>query len=200
MERSVSKSRSAKLLNNTHLSGGILANTNWSNPVLEFLPAPVPVNLRYETIKSRWNRFRVAVLEPDTESRRVVAFSGAGGRSAHYFAPWALSAVFQCRTLPTGVRLAPSQQTGIWRSLGWNGRNWHSKWVLKIVLQLANRLSADRAILFPEMRNVVHICARPDSSGSGTTGSQCPERNYPRLSCGGLPEPPDQKLQLTDSI
>ena len=27
-----------------------------------------------------------------------------------------------------------------------------------------------------------------------------PERNYARLSCGGLPEPPDQTLQLTDSI
>ena len=40
-----------KLPNNTHLSGGILANTNRLDPVFEFPPTSLPINLWYEAVE-----------------------------------------------------------------------------------------------------------------------------------------------------
>ena len=40
-----------KLPNNAHFSGSIFTNANWFDAVLEFLPTPVPVNLRYEAVE-----------------------------------------------------------------------------------------------------------------------------------------------------
>jgi hypothetical protein len=92
----VANSALTKLPHNTHLSGGILANTNWFDTVLEFLPTPVPVNHRHEAVEGGRNAFGSAIFHPHPEPCWMFTVVRAGGRSAHYFAPWALSAVF-CR-------------------------------------------------------------------------------------------------------
>jgi len=128
-----------QLPHDAHLSGGILTNANWFDAIFEFPPASVPINPRNETIEGGGNGFGDAVFHPHTEPCWVFAFIGAGGWSAHYFAPRALSVNISLRALPIGYIRAVSQQTGIWRSLGWNGRNWDSKCVVKIAPELANK-------------------------------------------------------------
>ena len=109
-----------KLPNNTHLSGGILANTNRLGPGFEFLPTPVPVNFRYKTVEGRRNTFGAAIFHPHPETCWMVSFIGAGSGSAHYFAPWAVGALFRAERVCRSASRALSQQTEIWRSLSRN--------------------------------------------------------------------------------
>ena len=111
---------SGKLLNNTHLSGGILANTNRLDAVFEFPPTPVPVNFRYKTVEGRRNTFGAAIFHPHPETCWMVSFIGAGSGSAHYFAPWAVGALFRAERACRSASRAVSQQTEIWRSLSRN--------------------------------------------------------------------------------
>jgi hypothetical protein len=140
--KKLAASNLAKLPKNTHLSGGIFANTNWLDAVFKFPPTPIPINPRNETIESGSNRFWSAVLQPDTESRRMFTFIDTGRRSAHSFVLWANPALTFHAVLPIG-------------------RNWASNHLAKIQLKLANRVSAVGAIQLPDMRNVMHTCARP---------------------------------------
>ena len=41
-------------------------------------------------------------------------------------------------------------------------RNWESKHLAKIALWLGDRISVIKAIQLPDMRNVMHICTRPE--------------------------------------
>ena len=84
----------AKLSDDAHLSGGILANANWFGTVFEFPPAPFPVNHRYETVEGGKNRFGRTVFHPHAKPRRVLSFIRAGGWFAHPFAPRAVAALF----------------------------------------------------------------------------------------------------------
>jgi len=80
----------AKLPDDAHFPGGILANTNWLVPIFELPPAPVPVNHGHKTGKGGRNRLKVAVLHPDTEPRRMFSFIDAGGWFAHFTRSWEL--------------------------------------------------------------------------------------------------------------
>ena len=45
-------------------------------------------------------------------------------------------------------------------------RNWESKHLAKIALYLGDRISVIKALQLPHVGNVMHICARPELSGS----------------------------------
>jgi len=150
----------AKLPDDAYFSGGILANTNRFDAIFEFPPAPIPINPRNETIESGSNRFWSAVLQPDTESRWVFAFSGAGSRPPHSFAPWALRALFCCeRCLLECLHAVPSYW-GIVELTLERRAQLGFQMLAKIALHLANRISAANAIQLPDLRNVMHICTR----------------------------------------
>ena len=102
-------------LNNTHFSGGILANANWFDAIFEFPPTPFPVNHRHETVEGEGNGFGYAIFQPHPEPCWVFAFIGAGGWSAHLFVPWANPALEVHGVLPIG-------------------RNWASNHLAKIQL------------------------------------------------------------------
>jgi hypothetical protein len=148
----------AKLPGDAHLSGSIFANTNWLDPSCEFLPAPVPINPRNETIKSRRHRFRRAIFHPHPETCSMFSFISAGSGSAHCSAPWAVGAL-SVPSVPVGVRLAPypsKRGYGV-RSAGM-GRNWNSKCDVKMAPQLASRISAIKSIQVPGMCNPMDNC------------------------------------------
>src|ERR1700751_741985 len=84
----------ANLPDDAHFSGGVFANANRLRAVLEFLPTSFPVNHRNETVEGGRNRFGAAVFYPDTEPCWMFTFIGAGGWTAHLFAPWAWRARF----------------------------------------------------------------------------------------------------------
>jgi len=84
--------------------------------------------------------------------------------------------------------------------LGRMGRKWKSKYVVKNVLHLTSRVSAATPFKFPTCPVLCTFAPDPEPSGSGTAGGNIAERNYPTFSCSGVPEPPDQKFQLIDSI
>ena len=163
-----------------------------------------PVNLRYETIKeSMETDSGCAVLEPDTESRGVFAFSGAGGRSAHYFAPWALGAILTLRVLPcwsTSRRGHPNKR-GYGRSLSRNA----AQLALQMGLEDCAEVSKQA---FGRQNHSISRDAQCCAHLRPTRTLWCwydrvavsLREITTRLSCGGLPEPPDQTLQLTDSI
>jgi hypothetical protein len=83
----------AKLSDDAHFPGSILANANWLIPIFEFPPAPVPINHGHKTGEGGGNGFGVAVLHPDTEPRLMFSFIDAGGWFAHLFTPLTLSAL-----------------------------------------------------------------------------------------------------------
>jgi hypothetical protein len=78
----------AKLPDDAHLSGSIVANANWFDAVFEFPPTFVPINPRNETVKSGSDRFWRAVFHPDAEPRRMFTFIDTGSWSAHPFVLW----------------------------------------------------------------------------------------------------------------
>ena len=145
-ENRIGRENLAKLPHDAHFSGGFLADANWLGSIFKFPPASFPVNHRHETVERRRNGFGRTVFHPHTEPCRMFTFTGAGGWSPHSFAPWALSVNISLRALPIGYIRAVSQQTGIWRSLGWKGRNWDSKCVVKMAPELANRISTVESI------------------------------------------------------
>ena len=54
----------------------------------------------------------------------------------------------------------------MWLPLERMRRNWESKHLAKIALWLGDRISGTKAIQVPHMRNIMHICGRPEPSGS----------------------------------
>jgi hypothetical protein len=74
----------AKLSDDAHFPGSILANANRLVPIYEFPPAPVPINHGHKTGEGGRNRLRVAILHPDTEPRRMFSFIDARGWFAHF--------------------------------------------------------------------------------------------------------------------
>jgi len=74
----------AKLSDDAHFPGSVLANANRLVPIFEFPPAPVPINHGHKTGKGRRNR---AVPHPDTEPRLMFSFVDAGLWPVHSFTP-----------------------------------------------------------------------------------------------------------------
>ena len=165
-----------QLPHDAHLSGGILANTNWFDTVLEFLPTPVPVNLGYEAVEGGRNAFGSAIFYPHPEPRWMFTVIRAGGRSAHYFAPWALSAILGCASclleyIPPGA----SQQTGIWRSLSRNAAQLALQMGLEDCAAVSKRaFGRQNHSISRDAQCCAHLRPTPSPSGSGTTRSQCP--------------------------
>jgi hypothetical protein len=110
-----------------------------------------------------------------------------------------LAALFHCERSCWSGSVVPQRQ-GCDVHLGRMGRKWKSKYVVKIVLHLTSRVSAATPFNFPTCAILCTFAPGPEPSGSGTAGGNIAERNYPTFSCSGLPEPPDQKFQLIDSI
>ena len=79
------------------------------------------------------------------------------------------------------------------------GRNWASKHLAKIPLKLAKEFGRPEPFNFPTCAMLCTF-APARACGSGTASENITERNYPTYSPLRLPEPPDQKLQLIDSI
>ena len=77
----------AKLSDDAHFPGSVLANANGLVPIFEFPPAPVPINHGHKTGKGRRNRLRLAVPHPDTEPRLMFSFVDAGLWPVHSFTP-----------------------------------------------------------------------------------------------------------------
>jgi hypothetical protein len=74
----------AKLSDNAHFPGRILANANRLVTIFKFPPTPLPINHGHKTGEGGRNRLRVAVLHPDTEPRRMLSFIDAGSWFAHF--------------------------------------------------------------------------------------------------------------------
>jgi hypothetical protein len=110
-----------------------------------------------------------------------------------------LAALFHCERSCWSGSVVPQRQ-GCDVHSGRMGRKWKSKYVVKIVLHLTSRVSAATPFNFPTCAILCTFAPGPEPSGSGTAGGNIAERNYPTFSCSGLPEPPDQKFQLIDSI
>jgi hypothetical protein len=89
----------------------------------------------------------------------MFTFIGAGGWSAHSFTPWAGPPVSLRAFLLEWVRRSP--KTGMWRSLGKDGTQMEVQVRRKDCAALNKQSFGSNAIQFPDMRNVVHICARP---------------------------------------
>ncbi len=176
----VANSALTKLPHNTHFSGGILANTNRLDTVFEFLPTPVPVNHRHETIEGGGNGFGDAVFHPHTEPCWVFAFIGARGWSAHLFVPWANPG-------PTGSwGVAYRAQLGVQSSR-------------KDSIVVSKQNFGGRSHLNSRYAQSYAYLRQTGLLGSGTAGGNITERNYPTFSRGGLLDSPDQKFQLIDS-
>ena len=82
-----------------------------------------------------------------------------GGRSAHYFAPWAGRSTSLRAFLLEWVRRSP--KTGKWRSLGKDGTQMEVQVRREDCAALNKQSFGSNAIHFPNMRNIMHICARP---------------------------------------
>src|SRR5580658_4730577 len=150
----------AKLSDDAHLPGSILANTNRLVPIFEFAPAPLPINHGHKTGEGGRNRLRVAVLHPDTEPRRMFSLIDAGAWFAHFTRSWELCPESIAQALLVGGG-SPKKGVGV----AWEGqpcddcgtkRNWESKHLAKIARRLAGGIASSKVIRIPDMRNVVH--------------------------------------------
>jgi hypothetical protein len=107
----------AKLSDDAHFPGSILAYANRLVPILEFPPAPLPINHGHKTGEGGSHRLRVAVLYPDTEPCVMFSFIDAGSWFTHPIRSSGTVARSEsrARALPVGREVLP---TRIWRRLG----------------------------------------------------------------------------------
>jgi hypothetical protein len=111
----------------------------------------------------------------------MVAFAGAAGWFAHSLTPWAVPALNSERGhRPLEYVLAIPPKLRMWHPLERTGRNWESKRLAKIALYLGDRISVIKALQLPHVGNVMHICGRPEPSGSGATGGNVTEGSVRR--------------------
>jgi hypothetical protein len=166
----------AKLADDAHFPGSILANANWLVPILEFPPAPLPINHRHKTGECGSHRLRVAVLYPDTEPCVMFSFIDAGSWFTHF-----VGSSGAALALSPAHRHCPSEEaleTGSPAMTCGTKGNWESKHLAKIARRLRTKFRWLRPFSFQTCATLCTACASCEPSGSGTTGDSVTERNH----------------------